>query len=306
MRADITPTGDVSPSSPSSWSSSTTGYIGNTASGTLTVNGGSDLLSGLAYIGYASTAAGVVTVDGAGSTWTNSGADFGVGRMGSGTLWITNGGSISSTGGYNYNTYIAYGPGSTGMVTVSGTGSMWNNLSLDVGQFGGGTLSIANGGSVISRDGFSAGSNIGLYSGSTGVVTVDGANSTWATGPLTVGSRGGGTLSITNGGTVDSIISSFGDTRIGQYSGSSGMVTVDGSGSIWMNTTLYVGDKGIGRLAITNGGSVSVANETYVGVNVGASGTIDFGTNGGTLTTRCSLCRQASSRVPARSTPADS
>jgi hypothetical protein len=40
-RADITPTGDVSPSNPSGWGGTTTGYIGDTASGTLTVNGGS-------------------------------------------------------------------------------------------------------------------------------------------------------------------------------------------------------------------------------------------------------------------------
>ena len=42
----------------------------------------------------------MVTVDGAGSTWTNSG-DLYVGNYyGSGTLSITNGGSVSNANGY--------------------------------------------------------------------------------------------------------------------------------------------------------------------------------------------------------------
>ena len=40
-----------------------------------------------------------------------------------------------------------------------------------------------------------------------------------------------------------------------------------------------------GTLSITNGGSVSVYSKTYVGATTGSSGIIDFGTNGGTLTT---------------------
>ena len=55
-RADITPIGDVSPSNRSTWTTSTTGYIGNTASGTLTLNDGSDLLSYYGYIGNSGTA----------------------------------------------------------------------------------------------------------------------------------------------------------------------------------------------------------------------------------------------------------
>ena len=66
-RADITPTGDVSPVNPSTWTSSTDGYIGNTASGALMVNGGSVLLSRYGTIGNNSTATGIVDVAGTGS-----------------------------------------------------------------------------------------------------------------------------------------------------------------------------------------------------------------------------------------------
>ena len=61
-----------------------------------------------------------------------------VGYSGSGTLNITGGGSVSNTNGY-----IGYNSGSTGMVTVDGTGSTWTNSgTLYVGNSGGGTLNI--------------------------------------------------------------------------------------------------------------------------------------------------------------------
>jgi hypothetical protein len=44
-RADFTWTGDVEPSDPPTWDSSTTGCVGYTAGGTLTVDGDSSLLS---------------------------------------------------------------------------------------------------------------------------------------------------------------------------------------------------------------------------------------------------------------------
>ena len=53
--------------------------------------------SGTAYIGYGTGSAGVVTVDGFGSTWSNSGNLY-VGYSGSGMLSITNGGSVSVAG----------------------------------------------------------------------------------------------------------------------------------------------------------------------------------------------------------------
>ena len=73
------------------------------------------------YIGCTSGSTGTVTVDGTGSTWTNSG-DLYVGYYGNGTLNITGGGAVSNTNGY-----IGYNSGSTGTVTVDGTGSKWTN-----------------------------------------------------------------------------------------------------------------------------------------------------------------------------------
>ncbi len=225
-RAAITPSGDVIPADPSTWDSSTTGYIGDTSAGTLTVDGGSGLLSLYGYIGNNSGSTGTVTVDGAGSTWSNI-SELYVGNSGSGTLNITNGGTVSN----NY-CYIGNNSGSTGTVTVDGAGSTWTNY---------GSLYL------------------GFYGGS-------------------------GTLNITNGGAVSS---SYGDTYIGCYSGSAGTVTVDGAGSTWTNYgDLYLGFYGgSGTLNITNGCVIFVTGTTYVGSDPSSTGTINFGANGGTLTT---------------------
>jgi T5SS/PEP-CTERM-associated repeat protein len=72
--------------------------------------------------------AGAATVNGPGSTWNSSGRLY-VGCSGSGTLIITNGGSVSSNS--NSYSYIGFGPGynngATGTVTVDGAGSTWTS-----------------------------------------------------------------------------------------------------------------------------------------------------------------------------------
>ncbi len=203
VRSAITPTGDVDPFDVSTWGGTTTGYIGETAAGTLTVDGGSSLLSDYGYVGYGSAATGLVSVTGPGSNWTNGDSLY-VGNSGSGTLSITNSGNVSSP-----YTCIACNPGSTGLVKVDGAGSALNsNSDLDVGNFGSGMLSIANGAAVSNYNG-----HIACYSGSSGTVTVDGSGSRWTNnGALFVGGGdssyyyggGVGTLSITNGGAVSS------------------------------------------------------------------------------------------------------
>ena len=70
--------------------------------------------------------------------------------------------------------------GSHGAVTVTGPGSIWTNGTtggLNIGSFGTGTLTIANGGKVINIT--PAAANIGNGAGSQGTVTVTGAGSTW-------------------------------------------------------------------------------------------------------------------------------
>ncbi len=101
------------------------------------------LNSQYAVMGNASGATGTVTVNGIGSTWTNSSNLF-VGRNGSGTLTILGGGEVSNDFGFVGNNVA-----SNGTVTVDGVGSTWTNSSwLNIGNIGTGSLNIQNGGTV--------------------------------------------------------------------------------------------------------------------------------------------------------------
>ena len=87
--------GDVEPADPSTWTSNTRAYVGNTASGTLTIDSGA-YSSAYGYIGNNSGATGVVNISGADSVWSNE-YYFYVGNSGSGTLNISNGGSLNAS-----------------------------------------------------------------------------------------------------------------------------------------------------------------------------------------------------------------
>ena len=186
---------------------------------------------------------------------------LGAGATGSGSLTICKGVTVKSDSGY-----LGYSPGSVGVATVEGTGSMWTTSGLTVGNFGSGTLNITGGGTV-NGVGY-----VGYLSGSNGVVTVDGTNSTWnnSGGELYVGFEGCGSLNITRGGTVNSVGVEIGDQ-------STGVVTVDGSASTWNNNSgmFEVGLYGSGTLNITGGGTVNSGNQAaYVGVGMPGAGVV--------------------------------
>ena len=97
-QADYVYSGDISPATdPTTWTSSTAVYVGNTAgNGNLTIGGGSVLNTSIGYLGQASGLTGTATVTGSGSQWNNW-SWMVVGNYGAGTLSITNGGSVSDT-----------------------------------------------------------------------------------------------------------------------------------------------------------------------------------------------------------------
>jgi len=167
----------------------------------------------------------------------------------------------------------------------------WKNTYVDVyiGKTADGKLVVDDESEIYSQSSY-----LGYDSGVTGQVVISGAGSLWMLGgiypSLHVGYNGNGTLAITNGGSV-----SCGDGHIGFLPNSVGKVTVSGAGwtssGTHMNSTwtvhngLNVGDQGTGTLAISNGGVVSVGKATYVGYLPSSTGTIAFGSGGGTLAT---------------------
>ena len=100
--------------------------VGDISAGLLTIQNGGTLTSGGGgTIGNQSGSIGIVTVDGAGSSWTTGSSGLAVGNNGTGTLTIQNGAAVSSNGGS-----IGAASGSTGTVMVTGAGSSWTSSCL--------------------------------------------------------------------------------------------------------------------------------------------------------------------------------
>jgi outer membrane autotransporter protein len=257
---------------PSPWSIGGTLTVGNTGSGSLTIENGGIVSNASGRIGSAAGSTGTATVTGAGSTWTSS-VDLSVGQAGSGTLTIEDGGTVSNMTGR-----IGFGAISTGTATVTGAGSTWtNSKNLFVGNDGDGTLTIEDGGTVSNIIG-----NIAYTAGSTGTATVTGAGSTWtSSSDLVVGSSGDGTLTIEDGGTVSNT-----GGQIGFLAGSTGTATVTGAGSTWTSTgQTIVGDFGNATLTVADGGLVTSQEPLIIGNEAGSTGRLNIGAAEGNAAT---------------------
>jgi len=251
----------------STWTHSFELYVGY-GTGTLNITNGGAVSDQFGYLGYfpefPGHSSGTVTVDGTGSTWTNS-ADLSVGRSGTGVLNITNGGVVTNGTGY-----LGYDFASDGTATVDGMGSTWTSGGFFyVGQNGNGILHITNGGHLNSNGSFTY---IGYATASQSNATIDGTNSLWNNfRGLYVGFNGQGTLSITGGGHMTN--GTF--ANVGFSAGANGTLNVAGADSVFSTGgALSIGGNvsgagGTGLLHIDNGGTVSAAS-----VNVWQPGTL--------------------------------
>ena len=181
-------------------------------------------------------------------------------------------------------------------VTIGGNGDVspalpWNATNANPGTVG---VSVASGTATLTveNDLLTSGSCYIAETGTTGLVTIDGASSTWTnTYNLIIGDNGNGTLNITNGAVVN--VSTSGNTIIAHNPSTTGVVTVDGSNSeLNDGANIYVGSSSTSNnasatLNITNGGLVYTNASTLVNYinSPGSTAMINFGaTNGGTLT----------------------
>jgi outer membrane autotransporter protein len=273
--------------------------VGPNGIGMLTIQNGGTLADSFATIGNLPGGVGTVTVTGAGSSWSNAGGIV-VGGQGTGTLIIQDGGTaqdgVSSGGGS-----IGLSAGSTGTVTVTGTGSSWINGpsgGLNIGSFGTGILTITNGARVI--DITPLVSNIGNGAGSNGTVTVTGTGSLWSDiAGLKIGNSGTGTLTIADGGsviapvvTIAANVGSIGNLNIGAGPGSPaaapGTLTApsvafgSGTGTINFNHTSadYVfapAITGNGTVNVLAGTTIFTGANSYIGPTNVDAGTLRAG-----------------------------
>nr|WP_249811133.1 autotransporter domain-containing protein [Bradyrhizobium sp. 149] len=200
----------------------------------------------------------------------DSGAAVAVGTLAgtTGTFRVSGGGTVTGSNGL-----IGSAAGATGAATVSGAGSIWTSTAfLAVGNSGNGSLTVANGGTVIGN----TSASIGSGAGTTGSVTITGANSRfYGNSSIAVGVQGNGLLLVEAGG-VARALNSF----VGVFG--TGAATVTGAGSAWnTDTNLSLGGNGQGALTIADGGSVSIGNTLTIAVNGGSSGTLNIGAASG-------------------------
>jgi collagen type I alpha len=244
--------------------------VGQGGVGALLINGGASI-SGLGVadtISGAASLAASVTVDGTGSVWKSTG-ELVVGDAGTGTLSVTNAGSAAAAAAGGLPAMaLGASAGGNGALLVSGLGSAATLLGqLNVGQAGGGTLTVGNQGTVrtgnITSPDPSEGLDIAQQTGGSGQATVGGSKSLLANiGRFVVGDAGLGSLSIAAGGTVTTAPSTGsglpGAVIAATTAANGSSVNVSGAGSNWRVTGLLdVGVAGSGMLTLSNGATVT-------------------------------------------------
>ena len=251
-------------------------WVGNTTHGTLLIEGGGNITSLMsAEIGRLEGATGVVEMSGLGSAWT-IGDLLSVGYSGDGRLTMSGGSVVNVTN----SSYLGYSAGSSGVVEVSGIGTQWNTVTINLGFYGEGSLTINDGGKV-TNTGLGI---IGDRAGSSGIAMVSTGGLWDITQSLFVGRYGTGMLTISEGGVVNSATMNTATGEIGMDTGTTGIVKVSDVGSQWNNYgDLVVGSSGNGRLTISEGGVVNNAKDIYIGRYAAGSGLVEVSDSGSQL-----------------------
>ena len=241
---------------------------------------------GMVWIASAAGSTGSIAVNGPGSF---SAGQVNVGDWGVGSLLVSNGGKV-------YTSYAVLGnhTGSSGAATVTGAGSTWDcSTILWVGLDGQSSLTVADGGSVTTRNLYAAITDLqgnGTINAKGLVSDVDllfdpttGATRTISFGTggvlnLTlvpqsiIGAGYRGTGSITMNGGVN--VSGQGG-ELGFLAGSTGSALVSGVGTTWsMYGSLNMARGGTGSLTITDGPKVNSQWESTLGDLAGSNGSV--------------------------------
>ena len=264
----------------STWNNSPGGglNIGSFGTGTLTIANGGMVINNTAFtanIGEGAGSQGVVTVTGAGSTWSNS-SGLNIGNLGSGTLTIADSGIVAAG-----PVVIATNAGSIGTLNIgAGVGSPAaapGTLTAPSLAFGAGSGTINFNHTSSSYVFAPAISGNGTVNVLAGITTLTGANSYSGATNINAGSlRAGGpdtfspnsAVTIASGGTLDLNGFSqtvFSDPNAGLINMGSGtapgtvltMTSYTGAGGTIAMNTFLAGDGSPSDKLVINGGSAT-------------------------------------------------
>jgi autotransporter-associated beta strand protein len=217
--------------------------------GTITQSGGTLTLNHNLYVGQSSGSTGTYNISG--GAILNVGRDFVIGReSGNGTLNMT-GGTITKTGDEKF---IVGHNNATGTVVQSG-GTITANNELYIGN---------------------------ENASASGTYTLSGTGALNVSNEVVVGREGGTGVLNVNGGTLTT--SGNGNMYIGRRNGTGTLNQT--AGTISVNREFGVGSRDDNKIGTgtynLSGGSLTAANNIYIGKEQGASGTMTM--TGGTMT----------------------
>lgn len=211
----------------SSWTAGAELIVGDEGDGTLLVEeGGTMIHQDFVNVGGVFGGEGTVTVTGADSNW-NAGGTMNIGRWGTGTVIVENGGEV-----YSGAARVPIGSsGSDGTLIVRDPGSILEldegspNSHLTLGWTGTGEMLIENGGRVVNEEG-----RIAFGLNTTSTATVDGWDSEWNNEASLTLRRGDAVLNIQNGATV-SVAGGSGTVDVGEESEAEAVIHI-GNGQL--------------------------------------------------------------------------
>lgn len=239
--------------------------IGDTSTGTLTIENGAEVGAEDIYIGDDAGSNGTVTVeDSSFHTSLASGLIY-VGNSGEGSL------SLIDSDSEALAFLIGQGSGSKGAVDVSGgAAALSTGANLVLGHSGTGTLTIENGATV------SAGQDllVGYSADGEGSVSISGSTSTLTVDrDIVAGHYGTATITIEDGASV----TAGSELSLGGYSGSSASVVIDG-GSLTVGAPVFIADAGSASITLSNGGTLDAGtSDVTLADDSAGTGTLNIG-----------------------------
>lgn len=282
--------------------------VGNagTSVGSFTIQSGATGSSLEMEVGR-STGSSLFTLDGTGTTWTNSGAfTVGTNVNGNGQVTVSNGGTLNTGSAGLYAKAVG---------NLTGANSTWNSTFFSL--LNGSTFSIQSGADLVSGTSH-------ISTGSVTPVALTGNSSTWTTtGTTYFGSSAAAVVNVSGGATMannalhlgysfpatlnisgaGSSVSTAVTSQVGYFAGANGIINVSnggtltsaatmevgygaegtinvsGANSVWNAATAVIGRSFRGYLNISNGGVVN-STTSSVGISNGPYGTVTIADSG--------------------------